>query len=131
SPAVAARRETVRPLGAAAPAPSQRAIEEAASLIARAEFPLIITSSAGRSRAAFDELAALAEEFALPVVQNEARDLNLASNHPINLGFAAAPFLPKVDVVLVIDSIVPWIPRSATPKRDAKIIHVSTDPLAQ
>src|SRR5215216_7869511 len=131
SPAVAARRDTVRPLGSAPPGPSSRAIEEAASLLARAEFPLIVTSSAGRSREAFDELAALAEEFALPVVQNEARDINLPTNHPMNLGFAAAPFLPKADVVLVIDSIVPWIPRAVVPKRDAKIIHISTDPLAQ
>ena len=131
SPAIAARRNNVRPLGSAPPAPSWPAIEEAASLVAKAEFPLIVTSSAGRSRAAFDELAALAEEFALPVVQNEARDINLASNHPMNLGFAAAPFLPKADVVLVIDSIVPWIPRAATPGRNAKIIHISADPLAQ
>jgi len=131
SPAVPARRDTVRPLGSFPPAPSQRAIEEAASLIAGAEFPLIVTSSAGRTREAFDELSALAEEFALPVVQNEARDINLPSNHPMNLGFAAAPFLPKADVVLVIDSIVPWIPRAVVPKRDAKIIHISTDPLAQ
>ena len=131
SPAIAARRDTVRPLGSFPPAPSSRAIDEAASLLAKAEFPLIITSSAGRTREAFDELAALAEEFALPVVQNEARDINLASNHPMNLGFAAAPFLPKADVVLVIDSIVPWIPRAVTPGRNAKIIHISTDPLAQ
>ena len=131
SPAVAPRRDTVRPLGSFPPAPSQRAIEEAANLVARAEFPLIVTSSAGRARAAFDELAALAEEFALPVVQNEARDINLASNHPMNLGFSAAPFLPKADVVLVIESIVPWIPRAVAPRRDAKIIHIATDPLAQ
>src|SRR3989454_202027 len=100
SPAVAARRDTVRPLGSAAPAPSARAIEEVASLLANAEFPLIVTSSAGRTREAFDELSALAQEFALPVVQNEARDINLATNHPMNLGFAAAPFLPKADVVM-------------------------------
>jgi acetolactate synthase I/II/III large subunit len=131
SPAVAARRGTVRPLGSSPPAPSSRAIEEAASLLANAEFPLIVTSSAGRSREAFDALAALAQEFALPVVQNEARDVNLPSNHPMNLGFAAAPFLPKADVVLVLESIVPWIPRAVAPRRDAKIIHVSTDPLAQ
>src|SRR5262245_9802319 len=131
SPAVASRRDDVRPLGSSPAAPSQRAIEEAASLLASAEFPLIVTSSAGRSREAFDALAALAEEFALPVVQNEARDINLASNHPMNLGFASAPFLPKADVILVIESIVPWIPRAATPRRDAKIIHVANDPLAQ
>jgi acetolactate synthase-1/2/3 large subunit len=131
SPAVAARRDTVRPLGSSAPAPSARAIEEVASLVANAEFPLIVTSSAGRTRAAFDELSALAQEFALPVVQNEARDINLATNHPMNLGFAAAPFLPKADVVLVIESTVPWVPKYVTPNRNAKVIHISTDPLAQ
>jgi len=131
NPAVAARRDNVRPLGSSPPAPDSRAIEEAASLIAAAEFPLIVTSSAGRTPAAFDALAALAEEFALPVVQNEPRDINLPSNHPMNLGYASAPFLAKADVVVVIESIVPWIPRTATPRRDAKIIHISTDPLAQ
>jgi acetolactate synthase-1/2/3 large subunit len=128
---VAARRDTVRPLGSAAPAPAPRAIEEAAGLLANAEFPLIVTSSAGRSREAFDALSVLAQEFALPVVQNEARDINLATDHPMNLGFAAAPFLPKADVVLVIESIVPWIPRSIAPRRGAKIIHIASDPLAQ
>ena len=131
SPAVAARRDTVRPLGSSAPAPSSRAIEEAASLIAKAEFPLIVTSSAGRSREAFDELAALAEEFALPVVQNEARDFNLPSNHPMNLGFAAAPFLPKADVVLVLEASCRGFRAPSRRKRDAKIIHISTDPLAK
>src|SRR5262249_14772280 len=41
------RRETVRPLGVAAPEPAHAAIEEAAAIIAKAEFPLIITSSVG------------------------------------------------------------------------------------
>jgi len=61
--AVATRRDTVRPLGSLAPEPAWAAIEEAASLIAKAEFPLIITSSIGRDPAAIDALAALAEEF--------------------------------------------------------------------
>src|SRR5262249_47963073 len=131
APAVAARRDTVRPLGSSPPAPAAEAIDEAAHLIAKAEFPLIVTSSAGRARAAFDAPAALAEEFALPVVQNEARDLNLATTHPMNLGFAAAPFLQRADVVVVIESTVPWIPGAAAPRRDAKVIHVAADPLAQ
>ena len=80
--AVAPRRDTVRPLGSLAPEPAWAAIEEAANLIAKAEFPLIVTSSIGRDPAAIDALAALAEEFALPVVQSEARDFNLPSTIP-------------------------------------------------
>jgi acetolactate synthase-1/2/3 large subunit len=130
NPAVSARRDTIRPLGATAPEPSRRAIEEVAHLLANAEFPLIVTASVGRDHAAVGELAALADAFALPVVQSEARDLNLPTDHPMNLGFDAGAFLPKADVILVLDSIVPWIPRAHGPRKDAKIAHVSADPLA-
>src|SRR5215467_8178734 len=41
NPAVTPRRDTVRPLGSAPPAPPRRAVVEAAQLIAKAEFPLI------------------------------------------------------------------------------------------
>jgi acetolactate synthase-1/2/3 large subunit len=123
------RRDTVRALGAAAPAPSQQAIEEAARAVAMAEFPLLVTSAAGRSAAAFTALASLAESFALPVVQSEARDVNLSSDHPMNFGFDVGPWLPKADVVVVLDAAVPWIPRQAQPNRNAKIIHISSDPL--
>jgi acetolactate synthase-1/2/3 large subunit len=128
--AVAARRDTVRPLGSLAPEPAWAAIEEAASLIAKAEFPLIITSSIGRNPAAIDELAALAEEFALPVVQSEARDFNLPTNHSMHVGFEPATFLAKADVIIVLESPVPWIPIAHGPRRDARIIHIAGDPLA-
>lgn len=128
-PAVASRRNGVRPLGAAPAEPSRSAIEEAANLIAKAEFPLIVTSAGGRTPAGFAELAALAEEFALPVVQSEARDINIPTDHPMHLGFDARALLPKADVVLVLESAVPWIPRNVTPKRDAKVIHIAADPL--
>jgi acetolactate synthase-1/2/3 large subunit len=130
NPAVASRRNGgSRPLGSVAAEPAHAAVEEAARLIAGAEFPLIITSATGRSPQAFAALAALAEEFALPVVQNEARDLNLASNHPMNLGYELKDALPRADVVLVLDASVPWIPRNITPRPDAKVIHISPDPL--
>jgi acetolactate synthase-1/2/3 large subunit len=130
NPAVHARRSTVRPLGASAPEPARAAIEQAADLIAKAEFPLIVTSSVGRNPAAVSELAKVAQEFTIPVVQAEARDFNLPSDHPMNLGFEAAAWIPKADVIIVLDSVVPWIPRALTPRKDAKIVHISADPLA-
>ncbi len=129
SPSVETRRNTVRALGTLAPEPAQAAIEEATRLIANAEFPLIVTSAVGRVPAAVGELAALALEFALPVVQAEARDMNLPTDHPMHLGHNAGELLPKADVVIVIDSAVPWMPRNIQPRKDAKIIHISADPL--
>jgi acetolactate synthase-1/2/3 large subunit len=79
--------------------------------------------------AAVGALAALAEQFALPVVQAEARDMNLPTDHPMHLGHDVGAFLPKADVVIVIDSVVPWMPRNHQPRKDAKVIHISADPL--
>src|SRR5262249_16507040 len=127
-PAVAPRREAWRAMGAIAPVPSRQAIEEAAALIAKAEFPLILTSSAGRAPEAMAALAALADEFALPVVQSEARDISLPTDHPMCLGFDPAPFVGKADVLAVFDSAGPWIPPAHALRSDAQLICLSPDP---
>jgi acetolactate synthase-1/2/3 large subunit len=124
------RRDTIRPLGTLPPEPARAAIEEATQLIAKAEFPLIITSSSGRMPEAVGALAALAQDFALPVVQAEARDMNLPTDHPMHLGHDPGALLPKADVVIVIESVVPWMPRNHQPRKDAKVIHIAADPLA-
>ena len=33
-------------------------------------------------------------------------------------------------MIVVLDSVVPWIPQAHGPRKDAKIIHISADPLA-
>ena len=129
--AVPMRRDTVRPLGVVPPAPQLAAIEEAARLIARAESPLIITSAMGRSAEAVAALAAFASTQAIPVLQINATDMNLASDHEMNLGFGPDPnpYLAQSDLVIVINSGVPWMPRMAKPKASAKVIHIGIDPL--
>jgi acetolactate synthase-1/2/3 large subunit len=47
----------------------------------------------------------------------------------MHLGYDVGALLPKADVVIVIDSVVPWMPRNHQPRKDAKVIHVSADPL--
>src|SRR5262249_57596102 len=74
-------------------------------------------------------VAGVAEQLALPVVQAEARDMNLPTDHPMHLGHDVGAFLPKADAVIVIDSVVPWMPRNHQPRKDAKVIHISADPL--
>ncbi|HEY1364076.1 MAG TPA: thiamine pyrophosphate-requiring protein [Xanthobacteraceae bacterium] len=129
APAAHSRRAGARPLGSLAPEPARAAIEQAAALIAKAELPLIVTSSAGRVPGAVDALADLAGDFALPVVQAEPRDMNLPTDHPMHLGYDVGALLAKADVVIVIDSVVPWMPRNHQPRRDAKVIHIAADPL--
>ncbi len=129
NPAAPPRRHTVRPLGSIAAEPAEAGIAQAAELIAKAEFPLILTSSTGRAPAGFAALSKLAEAFALPVIQTEARDINIPTSHPMHFGFDASLLLDKADVILVLDAAVPWIPRSSTLHHQAKVIHIAPDPL--
>ncbi len=129
SEAASMRRDNVRPLGVEPAEPARNVIESAAHILAKAEYPLIVTAALGRSVEAFDALAALAKDFAIPVVQPFATDLSLATDHPMFCGFELGPHLAQADAVLVINSGVPWMPRMAKPKPATKVIHMAVDPL--
>ncbi len=114
---------------ATAPFPDTRAIDEAADMIAKANHPLIVTSSAGRDGADMARLEALAELFAIPVSQRKPRYVALSSDHPMHLGYEPDAMLKDADVVLVVECDVPWIPGKRAPNADAKVIHLGVDPL--
>ena len=98
-------------------------------MLAAAENPLIITTFAGRDGDVVSELAAMADRFALPVVNKWLRALSLPSDHPMHLGFDPDPLLSDADVVLVLESDVPWVPSYQAPSTDATVIHFGADPL--
>jgi acetolactate synthase I/II/III large subunit len=115
---------------AAAPAfPNGDAVEEVAALLAGAENPLVITSSAGRDPKAWSALADFAERYAIPVIQYRNRYMSIPSNHPMNLGYELSPLLEKADVILAVDVPVPWLPAYDKVRDDAKVIHMGPDPL--
>jgi len=111
------------------PGPDANAIDRVASLIAGAENPMIIAQSGGRDHAAVAALGALADRFAIPVIQYRPRYMSLPDSHPMHLGFEPSPLLEEADVVLVVDALVPWLPDETGPRKDAKIIHMAPDPL--
>jgi acetolactate synthase-1/2/3 large subunit len=110
-------------------APSQDAIAAAAALLAKAERPVIITSSLGRDHGAVRALESFAERFALPVVCHVPKTYCLSTAHSMHLGFDPAPLLAEADVVAVIECDVPWVPVRTAPRADAKIVHIGADPL--
>jgi acetolactate synthase-1/2/3 large subunit len=109
--------------------PNGAAVEEAATLLAAAENPLIITSSAGRDPKSWSTLADFAEHYAIPVIQYRNRYMSLPSNHPMNLGYELSPLLDAADVILAVDVPVPWLPAYDKVRDDAKVIHMGPDPL--
>ncbi len=111
------------------PFPDPQAIDQAADMIAKAQNPLIITSSTGRDEADMAKLGALAECFAIPVVQRKPRYVCLSSEHPMHMGYEPDAHLASADLILVIDCDVPWIPSKKAPHPDCKVIHLGSDPL--
>jgi len=126
NPPVPGKARRDRELGSSLAVPSMDALERAADLIARAENPLLVTTGAARNPRAFYALGALAEEYAIPV--GTGQHLALASANPMNLGPLTGPMLKAADVVIVLDSPVPWIPRFMEPNESARLVHIGHDP---
>lgn len=109
--------------------PDPEAIDQAAELLAKAKNPVIITQDSGADPNSVAPLAALAERFAIPVVQRKHRYLCLPSNHPMHLGYDSDLFLDDADVILVASCDVPWIPSVKSPRDDCTIIQMGADPI--
>ena len=96
-------------------------------MIAKAQTPLIIAGRPGASPGGFEALAALTLDAVIPVASGSHP--NMPSNHPMNLGMLTKPLLESADVILVLESAVPWVPRAMQPSADAKVIHIAHDPM--
>lgn len=105
------------------------AIRQAASILAKAERPIIITKSAGRDPGAVPALVRLAETLGAPVFEQFHTHLNFPQDHQLHAGFDAMPQLDQADAVLVVESDVPWFPNQTSPRADAPVIQVGADPL--
>ncbi|MCL6625801.1 thiamine pyrophosphate-requiring protein [Alicyclobacillus shizuokensis] len=106
---------------------------EIAAALASAEFPLIITSYLGRNREAVRELVALSEEWAVPVMEAGPHYMNFPADHPMHLGYEdfvhENPYLQKADVVLVLDSDIPWMPQKSRRRAGSTLFWIDVDPL--
>ncbi|KAF4461330.1 acetolactate synthase [Fusarium albosuccineum] len=82
----------------------------------------------------FQALKALEETLVIPVHENAPIYNNfpttsfLHQGHQWN-GGGQLPALAEADVVLVIDSDVPWIGAQSQPNENARIFHIDSDPL--
>lgn len=112
------------------PEPCAKAVERLADLIATAKRPVIVTSAAGHSEDVWPALAQLAERFAIPVVQYRPRYMALPTDHPMHCGYNPTPFVTQADLVIVLESDVPWIPDEVGPIT-ATVVQVGLDPLFQ
>jgi len=111
---------------AAAAHPDPQSVARLADWIAGAERPLIITATL--PNAAVPVLAHLAERCAIPVVTHNPRTVCLPSSHPMHFGYEPGALIADADLVIVLDSDVPWIPSLQHPPAGCHVAHVGEDP---
>ena len=110
--------------------PLPETIREAAHALARASNPIAIAKAVGRDPQAVAPLVRLAELLNIPVFEVAATHVNFPGNHRLHAGPAPGSHLSDADVVVVLESDVPWIPSSGIePSETATVIGIGQDPL--
>jgi acetolactate synthase-1/2/3 large subunit len=111
---------------AAAAYPDPKAVATLADWIAQAERPLIIAATLPAD--AVPVLGHLAGRCAIPVITHNPRSVCLPSSHHMHFGFEPGALLTDADLVIVLDSDVPWIPHLQHPPAGCHVAHIGADP---
>ncbi|HWK22976.1 MAG TPA: thiamine pyrophosphate-requiring protein [Ureibacillus sp.] len=111
-------------------------VAEIGSALLEAKKPLIVTSYLGRNTEAVGELVKLAEKLAIPVLEAAPNYMNFPADHKLHVGYqwntpSQNEMLAEADVILILDSDVPWIPMINKPSESSKLYYIDEDPLKE
>ena len=117
------------------PAPEEF-VDSFIEALASSRRPLVVTSYAGRNPAAVFELRRLCERAGIGVLESVPNYVNFPPDHPMYQGVKSnepsqSPMLAEADLILVVDSDVPWIPSVNRPAEGVPVFHVDVDPLKE
>ena len=110
---------------------SDTRVKEVVDILMRAENPLVITGCVGRNAQAVRDLQVICNALAVGVSESVRTFMNYPTTDPMHVGFNTSELVKGADVILILDSMVPWIPASTELRNDAKIIQVDQDPIFQ
>jgi thiamine pyrophosphate-dependent acetolactate synthase large subunit-like protein len=102
-----------------------------ADALIKAAHPVVVTGYLGRNPKAVPLFAKLVELLGLPVSLAVPSAVNLPPAHPhvidLNYGHGVNEAVRVADVVLIIDSDIPFVPLHNKPVQDAQIFHLDVD----
>src|SRR5688500_8173108 len=108
--------------------PADESIERTAEVLRAAANPLIITGRLGSDPTAVSAMVSFAEALAAPVVTPASPFVSFPNTHDFHLGVSSAPYIKDADVVVVVESDVPWYPVQGKPPDSCKVIQIARDP---
>jgi acetolactate synthase-1/2/3 large subunit len=108
--------------------PSVETIRRTAEVLRGAVNPLIITGRLGSDPTAVSAMVSFAEALVAPVVTPASPFVSFPNTHDFHLGVSSAPYIKDADVVVVVESDVPWYPVQGKPPENGKVIQIARDP---
>lgn len=106
-------------------------LDEIVSALLKAQKPLLITSYLGKVTKAVPKLIEFCEKLAIPVVEQIPSYVNFPRDHPLHMGYDPNPFIPEADVIISIDTDVPWITTQVQPQKECKVYFIDLDPIKE
>lgn len=122
------KRRPAQPV-VSAPYPDPEGVARIAQAIKNARYPLFVVSSCGADTQTVPVLDALLRTYGIAVTESMGHFVNVPFTHPHHLGHDATAVISRADVVITLESDVPWIPGRAEPPAEAFIAQVGVDPL--
>ncbi len=115
---------------------AEAAVASLVDAVQKAQRPLVVSSYLGRNSAAVAELVRFCSRLGVGVLESAPNYVNHPHSDPLHQGSQwNHPFqnrtLAEADLVLVVDSDVPWIPAVNKPSEGAAIAIIDVDPLKQ
>jgi acetolactate synthase-1/2/3 large subunit len=95
-----------------------------------AKRPVIITNRVGRRPDGERALSRLVDLLAVPVV-DKFGSVNLSTLHPMRVGSSSksASLISEADLILIVESDVPWIPKETTLAPGVFVVNIDPDPI--
>ena len=108
--------------------PSDETVKRTAEVLRGAANPVIITGRLGSDPRAMNAMVSFAEALVAPVVTPASPFVSFPNTHDFHLGVSSAPYIKDADVVVVVESDVPWYPVQGKPSENCKVIQIARDP---
>ena len=118
--------------GTIAPAallPDRSSLSRAAETLANAENPVIFAQRGAGNDATFKLFQDLVSEWAIPVCTYWPSEIAIPTDHPCHVGPEPKPWIDEADVVVILNSLAPWMPEIHKPRTDATVINIGPDPV--
>ncbi|GAB3618188.1 thiamine pyrophosphate-requiring protein [Okibacterium endophyticum] len=106
-------------------------VDELVADLTAARAPVLVTSYLGRTQSSVAKLVEVAERLGIAIVEYNAEVLSFPHDHPLHVGDDPHPFIADADVIVALDTDVPWLAASGRPRTDTKIYVINEDPLQE